>query len=347
MGQRSGQRAVWVDFENAPHVWVFSRVVERLRRAGYPLILTARDFSCTVGLCEHLGEDVRVIGRPGMAKSGPGRVLRVGERTLNLYASMFARRRQVALALSHGSRSQVIAAHYLGIPVLTLDDYEFCDKSVFRFVDRHLMPFPIAKEAYGRYADRVVWYPGLKEDLYLCDFQPTMDGFAELPAEGERVRVLLRPEGRFTHYRSAQSEVLQEAILGYLAGQRDVFLVLLPRDPEQGRALTDFCAVHGIPCWTPRQVLDGPALIWEMDLVIGGGGTMTREAAALGVPSYSFFAAHWGAVDRYLQAQGRLVQLAQVDDVQQIRLVRRVRTPPAISHEALDFVTSFVEHMAE
>lgn len=337
--------AVWVDFENAPHVWVFSRMLDRLRRAGCPLILTARDFSCTVGLCAQLGQDVRVIGRPGMAKHGLGKVLRVGERTLSLYASMLVRRRQVALALSHGSRSQVIAAHYLGIPVLTLDDYEFCDKSVFRFVDRHLMPFPIPKEAYGRYADRVVWYPGLKEELYLCDFEPKPGGFAELPAAG--VRVLLRPEGRFAHYRSAQSEVLQQAVLAALAGQPGVFLTLLPRDPEQGQALAAFCRAHGIDYWIPSQVLDGPALIWEMDLVIGGGGTMTREAAALGVPAYSFFAGQWGGVDRYLQAQGRLVQLAQVEEVQRIRLVKRVRTPPAISYEALDFVMRYVERMVE
>ncbi len=347
MGQRSGKRAVWIDFENAPHVWVFSRILERLRGAGYPLVLTARDFSCTVALCRHLGLEVQVIGRRGMAKSGAGRVLRVGERTLALYRALFPRRRDVGLALSHGSRSQILAAHALGIPVLTLDDYEFCDKSVFRFVDRHLMPFPIPKEAYGRYSGRVEWYPGLKEDLYLCDFQPSQRGLPELPDDGRQVRVLLRPEGRFTHYRSSQSAVLQQAVFGHLAQHRDLFLVLLPRDPEQGQDLAAFCQAHGIPHWLPGEVLDGPSLIWEMDLVIGGGGTMTREAADLGVPSYSFFAGHWGAVDRYLQAQGRLVQIARPGDVQEIRLVRRLRTPPAITHQALDFVTDFVERMAE
>jgi len=347
MAPRSSKPAVWIDFENAPHVWVFSRILERLRGAGYPLILTARDFSCTVALCRHLGIEVRVLGWRGMARNGPARVLRVAERTLALYRALFPQRHRVGLALSHGSRSQIVAAHSLGIPVLTLDDYEFCDKSVFRFVDHHLMPFPIPKEAYGRYAGRVEWYPGLKEDLYLCDFRPGEQGPPELGAAGERVRVLLRPEGRFTHYRSSESAVLQEAILRHLAGQRGVFLVLLPRDTEQGQLLAGFCRAHNIPHWLPGEVLDGPALIWQMDLVIGGGGTMTREAAALGVPAYSFFAGHWGAVDRYLQAQGRLVQIAQAGDVERIGLVRRPRTWPAISHRALDFVAGFVERMLE
>jgi len=347
MCQTQARRAVWIDFENAPHVWVFSRVIDRLRAAGYPLILTARDFSCTVPLCRYLNFDVQVVGQRGMARHGFGRVLRVGRRALALYLAMLPQRHSLGLALSHGSRSQIIAAQPLGIPVLTLDDYEFCDKSVFRFVDRHLMPFPIPKEAYGRYARRVEWYPGLKEDLYLCDFDPARSHVPELPPDDERVRVLLRPEGRFTHYRSAQSAVLQEAILEHLAAQPGVFLVLLPRDAEQGRALLGFCQAHGIPCWLPGEVLDGPALIWEMDLVIGGGGTMTREAAALGVPSYSFFASQWGAVDRYLQAEGRLVRIASADDVQRIRLAKRQRTPPVISHHALDFVIDVIRRMAE
>ncbi len=344
MGRGSGRRAIWIDFENAPHVWIFSLLAQRLRRAGYPLILTARDFSCTVGLCRQLGFDAQVVGRPGMGRSRRSKTLRLGERAASLYLRLFPRRSQVALAVSHGSRSQMAAAHYLGIPVLVLDDYEYTDKWVLRFAQHHLMPFPIPKEVYGRYADRTVWYPGLKEDLYLCDFQPGPTRPAEL-GDDSRVRVLLRPEGRFTHYRSTQSEVLQGAILDYLAQHEEVLLVLLPRDEGQGRDLDAYCRAHGIEHWTPGEVLDGPALIWEMDLVIGGGGTMTREAARLEVPAYSFFAGRWGGVDRYLQAQQRLVRLAEVDDVQQIRLEKRVRTPPAVSHEALDFVTDFVRDL--
>ncbi len=331
---------VWIDLENAPHVWVLSPIASYLRAAGYPLILTARDFSCTVGLCRRMGLDAEVIGG-GYSKNKLAKVLKGGQRALQLYRRMHGRRAQVGLALSHGSRTQALAAHYLGMRTVALNDYEYSDQSNAPFVDHMLMPFPIPRETNGRFADRVVSYPGLKEELYLCTFQPRPTGLPEMENTGG-IRVLLRPEGRFTHYRAAQSEVLQRAILGYLAQVPEIFLVLLPRDPEQGRELTSLCGQLGIRHWIPRDVLDGPSLIWEMDLVIGGGGTMTREAAALGVPSYSFFAGQWGAVDRYLQSQGRLTQLAEVGDLQQIRLEERERREPAISHTALDFVTGYI-----
>ena len=338
----NGKPAVWLDFENAPHVWVLTPIIDYLRREGYPLILTARDFSCTVGLCQRLGHSIQVVGRPGIGKSDLAKRLKVGERALSLYVRLFGHRKGVALALSHGSRSQILAAHYLGLPVVVLNDYEFSDQSVFRFVDHLLMPFPIPKETRGRYADRVVWYPGLKEELYLYGFHPRESGLEGL-GDSSQIRVLMRPEGRFTHYRSAQSEILQGAILEYLAQRDNVQLVLLPRDAEQGRALARFCTQHHLPYWIPQEVLDGPALIWEMDLVIGGGGTMTREAAVLGIPSYSFFAGQWGGVDRHLQAQGRLIRLADKGDVQKIKLTKRGPANPAISDAALNFVTGFIE----
>ncbi len=340
MEETEAKPGVWIDLENAPHVWVMSPIADYLRRAGYPVIVTARDFSCTLGLCRRMGVDAEAIGG-GYGRNGFGRLVKVGQRALQLYGRMYREPAKVGMALSHGSRSQILAAHYLGMQVVALSDYEHSDQSVLRFVDHLLMPFPIPFASCGRFADRAVSYPGLKEDLYLCRFRPSPEGLPQIGDSGS-IKVLLRPEGRFTHYRAAQSAVLQQAILDYLSHHRGISLILLPRDPEQGRELAGYCAEHGIRCWIPHDVLDGPSLIWAMDLVIGGGGTMTREAAALGVPSYSFFAGRWGGVDRYLRSQGRLTQLSQVTDVQQIRLAKRERTQPAVSHAALDFVTGFV-----
>jgi len=334
--------AIWIDFGNAPHVWVLSPIIEYLEKKGYPVVLTARDFSCTVGLCQRLGYDAQVVGRSGFGKGRVTKALRLLERALRLSAWMFGRRKGVGLALSHGSRSQILAAHYLGIPLVSLDDYEFSDQTLVRFVDDLLVPFPIPKETWGRYADRVTHYPGLKEELYLCRFAPD-DHELKNVGRPDQVKVLFRPEGRFAHYRSTQSEVLQDAILGYLSKRSNVLVVLLPRDVVQARELADLCAARAISYWIPQRVLDGPSLIWGMDAVISGCGTMTREAAVLGVPAYSFFAGQWGAVDRYLQTQGRLVQFAAVEDVSKIVLRQRERAPVSVSSRALDFVISFIE----
>ena len=65
----------------------------------------------------------------------------------------------------------------------------------------------------------------------------------------------------------------------------------------------------------PEKPVDGLNLIWFSDLVISGGGTMNREAAALGVPVYSLFRGKIGAVDQYLAEKGRLILLESTNDV--------------------------------
>ena len=334
---------VWIDFENAPHVWVLSPIIEQIRGKGYPVLLTARDFSCTVGLCNQLGFDAEVIGQPGSGKNKASKIWRILDRAFRLYLKLVGMRRNIALALSHGSRSQILAAHYLGIPVISLDDYEFSDQTLVRFVDQLLVPFPIAKDVWGRYSDRVTHYPGLKEELYLFNFRPDSSGLRELK-DTDKIKILFRPEGRFAHYRSTHSEVLQFAILNYLSGRSNIFLILLPRDEVQVKVLVNFCKEHKIVHWFPKDVLDGPSLIWGMDLVVSGGGTMTREAAVLGVPSYSFFAGQWGAVDCHLVKLGRLIRLDNVDDVDKIFLKKHDQMPVSVSGEALNFVTSFIEN---
>jgi predicted glycosyltransferase len=82
----------------------------------------------------------------------------------------------------------------------------------------------------------------------------------------------------------------------------------------------------------PKNVEDGLNVIWNSDLVISGGGTMNREAAAMGIPVYSIFRGRIGTVDRYLADQGRLVFLETVEDVRtKIKAVRRQKPTPRIN----------------
>jgi predicted glycosyltransferase len=333
---------VWIDFENAPQVWVLSPIIRHLQEKGHRVHLTARDFSCTVEICQYLGYYVEILGSSGSGRTSITKAGRVLERALRLAIYMMGVRHEVRLALSHGSRSQIIAARLLGIPSVSLDDYEFSDQSLVRFVNHLLVPFPIPKEVWGRSASKVIHYPSLKEELYLCGFRPE-DNPPDQLANTSEIKVLFRPEGRFAHYRSKRSAQLQNAILDHLADQSDVFLVLLPRDTVQAEVLVRFCRQHNIPYWLPDRVLNGPMLIWNVDVVIGGGGTMTREAAVLGVPTYSFFSGQWGAVDRHLEAQGRLVQIAEIVDIRKIVWAKRRERRLSVPDDGLRFVTHFIE----
>jgi predicted glycosyltransferase len=331
---------VWVDFENAPNVLVFSPVIKDLRSKGYRVRITARDFSYTLALCRRFALEVEVAGLAGSGKTNVNKTIRIFVRALSLYRLIRQERQNKVVALSFNSRSHILAAHLSRIPIICLEDYEYSNQSLVRFVEHLLVPFPIPKACWGRHANKIVHFPGLKEDLYLCGFKPSKS----LPELNDsRIHILFRPEGRFAHYRSAQSEILQTEVLNYLSSHSDIILVLLPRDPEQAQLLSELCHRKAIRHWIPISALDGPDLICQMDAVIGGGGTMTREAAALGVPSYSFFSGRWGAVDQYLVSSGRLVRLSAVEDVQRIVVKRRDRLAIPVSADALRFVTTFIE----
>src|SRR5207247_4353011 len=110
---------------------------------------------------------------------------------------------------------------------------------------------------------------------------------------------------------------LFEVTIAYLSTHHEVRIILLPRTPHQAEQVTARWTplIRDRKIIIPEHAVNGLNLIWFSDLVISGGGTMNREAAALGVPVYSIFRGRIGAVDRYLSATGRLVLLESVEDV--------------------------------
>ena len=96
----------------------------------------------------------------------------------------------------------------------------------------------------------------------------------------------------------------------------------------------------------PKEAVDGLNLLWYSDLVVSGGGTMNREAAALAVPVYSIFRGKTGTVDRQLQSEGRMTLIESLADVRQkIRLEPRKRNggPDGRPRRALQEIVDHVE----
>jgi predicted glycosyltransferase len=191
-----------------------------------------------------------------------------------------------------------------------------------------MRPEVIPDETLPWYPSRNLKYPGIKEDVYVPRFVPNPGIRSQLGLREGDLVVTVRPAASEAHYHSQQSDELFEAAVEYLSNEPDLKFVALPRSEKQ--------AMHVRNRWAelfssgkmriPEKVVDGLNLIWNSDFVISGGGTMNREAAALGVPVYSVFRGKIGAVDRYLAERGRLVLLETVQDVRaRIRVVRRDR----------------------
>lgn len=320
---------VWIDLANSPHVLFFSPIVRELEQRGLRAFITCRDFAQTVPLSRQHGLDVVVVGRHG-GKSVVGKGWAIASRALALRS--LGRREAAGLAVSHNSYAHCLAAKSLGIPYVTIMDYEHTPANHinFRLADRVILPSVLsldAVEKYGAAERRVVFYEGFKEQVYLDDARDdTRVLGALLPGvDWERsVVAVARPPADFAVYHRFANPLF-ERWLETVGNNPSVRVVLLPRTGGQrARAL----ALRLPSVVVPSSPLPGASLVARCDLVVSAGGTMNREAAVLGVPAYSLFAGRAAAVDRALEGLGRLTFIREAAELPRIHLEKAARKEP-------------------
>lgn len=327
-------KTIWIDLENSPHVPFFRPIVEELKRRGHDVIVTARDCFQVCELADLFGMEYKRVGRH-YGKNMLSKLAGLGVRTLQMSPHVLHRRPD--LAVSHGSRSMFFLASCLRIPTLTILDYEHVRWMNFVQSSWIMVPETVpvnAASGFGIPQDHLVRYPGIKEDVYVPSFVPDPDCRGRLGLGQDEIVVTIRPPASEAHYHNPESEKLLDAVFQLMGTTPGVKGILLPRTPKQEAELRKRAAnlFERGSLRVLDHVVDGLDLIWLSDLVISGGGTMNREAAALGVPVYSIFRGRLGAVDRYLSDMGRLHLVQSVSDVRaRIRLEKRDRartTPP-------------------
>ena len=344
----TNKKIVWIDIDNSPHVPFFLPIVEQLQKRGIELVLTARAAYQVCDLIELFSMPCRVIGR----HYGKNKLLKVAGNCLRAAELLpLAIARRPDLAISHGSRAQVLVCKSLGIPTLVMHDYEHSTKTGFIEPNWILMPDVIPDNSMSKKTERVLKYHGLKEDVYVPQFRPDSSILDRLGLNRGLI-VTLRPPATEAHYHNPESDVLFSETLRFLAKQPDLRTVVLPRSTGQNEQIRKDWAelISSGRVIIPEEAVNGLNLIWFSDLVISGGGTMNREAAALGVPVYSIFRGKVGAVDKYLADCGRLVMIENVQEIaSKIRLTRWER--PALPENAsgavlqsiIDSVVSILE----
>ena len=325
-----GLRRIWVDLDNSPHIPFFAPIIQELEHLGYSVTVTARDCFQVVDLARLYNLRYRTVGR----HYGKSKVLKVAGvclRALQLVRALLSARPQ--LAVSHGSRAQLAACWLLRVPSVVIIDYEFARALRVIRPTWVMCPEIIAQSETPYRNDRLFTYPGIKEDVYVPRFFPNPEILSELGLTPRDILVTLRPPATEAHYHNPESEVLLKAVFEVVADTPDAKVILLPRNRSQEAALRRAwpALFKSGRLRVPEKVVDGLNLMWHSDLVVSGGGTMNREAAALGVPVYSIFRGPIGAVDRFLAASGRLVLLETPDDVRRrLLLKRRKRSPQAV-----------------
>ncbi|HEV2864184.1 MAG TPA: DUF354 domain-containing protein [Pyrinomonadaceae bacterium] len=323
---------IWVDLANSPHVPFFRALAEEFRARGHEVEATAREFAQTVELAEAAGFRPEVIGGHGGAGLW-GKARNIAGRALSL--ARWARGRGFRLAVSHNSYSHVMAARLAGLPAVTLMDYEHqpANHLAFRLASRVIVPeaFPeAALRRAGARAAKVRRYRGIKEDVYLADFEPdprfaeTLRGRFGIDLK-EDVLVTVRPPAREALYHRFENELF-DGLLEKLLARPRVKVILLARSGAQREQLT--ARFRGEGFHAPREALDGAELVAASDLVVSAGGTMNREAAALGVPAATVYAGRWAAIDEQLVRDGRLLRLASREDLDRLPVEKKQTTSP-------------------
>jgi uncharacterized protein len=325
---------VWIDVTAPAHVLVFRPLAAVLRERGAEVEITARDFSQNVELLRLHGLEAEVIGRHG-GRSALGKLGTMGTRLAALVR--WARPRRFDAALAHGSHHLTLAARALGIRSATTFDYEWATLQHHlgcRPATRVLVPEAIPPERLERYGVRppkLRRYPGLKEEYYLADFDPDPAVPAALDLDVDRVLVVMRTPSDYALYHRTPSPLFP-ALLDRLGRREGVQAVVLPRTDEQAQAVRRLRLPSLV---VPEHAVDAQSLIAFCDVVVSAGGTMNREAVALGVPVYTTFGGRLGGVDEALLGEGRLRRLR---DPGSLELVKREESTERVRRDPRDFL---------
>lgn len=323
---------IWIDHSNSPHPLLFAPVARRLEDEGHEILVTARDNAQTLALARERWPHVEVIGdeSPGhkLAKAAA-----IARRLSDL--RQWASRTSPDVALSHNSYAQIAAASSLRIPAVTAMDFEYqpANHLAFRLARTIVIPqvMPLQQlRRQGATPRKIVRYNGLKEALYVGDFEPDREILSKvgLSPRPETVVVLRTPPTRAVYHPSANPLFIDA--LQTLCDEPGVACVALTRHPEQ-IAMIEHLKLDN--CIVPRTAIDSRSLMYEADVMIGAGGTMTREAALMGIPTWTMFAGRTPAVDRWLESQGLLQRLTQAGQLEHVGpRPADPRTPEELRH---------------
>jgi predicted glycosyltransferase len=331
---------IWFDMTASAHPVVFRPVIVRLQERGHEVHISARDYAQTLGLLKLHHLDHVTFGQHAGA-SRVRKMIALSRRTSRLHR--WARGR-FDLAVAHGSNDLALAAAWARIPAVNMFDYEFAIQQHnigCRLARRVITPdaIPPARLArFGVSGEKLLQYPGLKEEYYLSDFEPDPTILARLGADEERVIVIVRPPPDVSLYHR-KSNPLFPAVLSHLGGREDVHAIVLPRTQAQREHVQQLRLPSAI---VTDGAVDAQSLIAAADLVVSAGGSMNREAVALGVPVYTTYGGRLGGVDEALIRSGRLRPLTDPRALELRKRTGRLDWPRRDPDVLVDMILSAV-----
>jgi hypothetical protein len=301
---------IWIDLTNSPHVNFFEQMIRDLEKK-HEIIITCRSLSNTIELLDLHSFKYSIIGSH-YGKSSVKKALGFFVRIAQLYG--FLRKKQIDVAISHSSFYSPVVAKLLGIQSIYLNDNEHAIGNYisFLFATKVMVPEFLSRDKVRRQwasDNKIIAYPGVKETVYLWDYHPGLPTSFRLDNPSGKPVVFVRPEPWTAQYYSGACCFMDNLLLG-LCGRYKIVLLPRGKDQEEYYRQERFAGIV-----IPEVSLSLPEIMESCSLFIGAGGTMTREAAVLGIPTISIYQGELLDVDRFLIQQGCMVHNLNPDVV--------------------------------
>ena len=315
----------WIDIDNTPHVPLFVPIIQELKNRNYTYIITARDFAQTKELLNNYSINYNLIGKHS-GKNKVRKVINLFHRSILLRS--FLKDKAIDLAISHGSRTQLLTTKYLNIKSILMLDYEHTESKIFNLLSTKLLipmhiPDKILKDL-GFELKKIIRYNGFKEELYLNNFKPELNFRKNLGINDDEILVVIRPPSMTANYHDTKSEVLFLSALNYFSKFYNVICVIVNRTEIEKKFIEKNFNINGNKnIRFLEKAVNGLQLLYSADIAISGGGTMNREAALLGTETYSIFTGRRPYLDEYLEKLGRLKFIEKPDDYKKIKVERK------------------------
>ena len=312
---------IWIDLTNSPHVNFFDHMIRELQK-NHEVLLTCRPLANTIELLDLSGFFYHVIGKhygQSSLKKALGFIIRISQ----LYK--FLRKIDIDVAISHSSFYSPVVSKLLGIRCIYLNDNEHAqgNKISFIFANKVMVPEFLGIEKVikqGAKKEKIIRYPGVKEGVYLWSYNPVPGNNGGNPKRNKRI--FIRPEPWTAQYYKGERNFIDELLISL----KDKYkIILLPRGKvqEEHYRQKKFCDII-----IPEKSVSLNEIMSNCNLFIGAGGTMTREAAVLGIPTISIYQDELLDVDNYLIKKGCMIHNKDLDAADVVEYLEKTEKRP-------------------
>ena len=313
----------WIDLLTHKHALLLREVGLYLREKGFEVFYTSRKMGTLTQFLSKLSINAEIVGSHGGRALGQ-KLVHSLERSIEL--AKLVMKKKPSIAISHASPEAARIAYGLGIPHVCISDSphaEAVSKLTIPLSTHLLSPWVIARERWKPYlvpSCKLVTYRALDPAVWLKSAKHKPH---------KKPLVVVRPEEYYASYISGEgvSERLV-TLLSKLYRKRGVRVKVFSRTREQAAKLRK-ASEGGIE--VIYGVFDGAQVLSRAWVFIGLGGTMTCEAALLGVPVVALPPRDLTEVEKFLVKRG-LVEVAELAE-EAISIVEHVLENPEEAFE--------------